>query len=526
MNFLRNSMVLLFLLVILPVQGVSAQTGGAAPESQTALTKGTTVSKERELKLLQLEEAKIKLGSDWNTYQRAETDYEGMKELYDKQYVSGQLYEQALTNWQKAEADYENAKINLRRTELNFLQDASRISVIKATQRINEDIQRVLDFTLMNTSNVTEALVTDADLKNRQAIEARLRIENILVTVLNQGIQIGKPFEIVIDGLDYGETYEDMFVLQQEKIESVQLKIEYLGKVDNRTVYMEKQSGEDIPRVTSIQFAQEGNAGETVEFDLELERLAEDAATFALELVNLPEYIRGRFDDQGNMLTQVKFPERVASRELEVHCYIPEETSQDFLDKPIDFFALVGDEKAVKELKALEQEIAPEPITVENIENLKIGYEMLRLTPRGRPEMRIDAPNLYFEIDDPSKPVEIRVVVRNTGTATLREVRLETDKPYDWIVSITPDLLDKIDPREEVPADISVILPEGIGTGIYDLRAVVKCQYQGQAVQSPDKEFRINVKSRVNVLGTIILVTALVVAMLGVAVFTVRLARR
>jgi hypothetical protein len=58
------------------------------------------------------------------------------------------------------------------------------------------------------------------------------------------------------------------------------------------------------------------------------------------------------------------------------------------------------------------------------------------------------------------------------------------------------------------------------------MQVVAKCLYEGEPVESPDKDVRINVKSRVNLLGTIIIVTVLVAAMLGVAVFTIRLARR
>jgi len=524
-----NRVVIVVLFLVLA--GYAVLAWGAEVGGQLAPTAGETViSKERELKLLKLREARLNLENAWNNYQREQDEFNKMKELREKEYVSGRLYLQALRNWEAAQTMYETAEIELRRTELSFLQDASRISIVSAIQRYNDEGKRVLDFTLMNTSNLSEAIVTEKDFENQEEIKERLSIENILVKVLasvtGQGkVNIGKPFEIRIPVLPYGETYNGSFILQQEKIEAVDLVIEYLGKVDEKTVYVEKQSGEDIPKVTSLQFAQEGNAGESVLFDLELERLAEEAATFALEVVNLPDFIRARFEEQGSMLSSVRFPERQATRNIALRCYIPEELGQEFLDKPINFFVVVGNEKAVKELKALAAEIAPEPITEEQMEELKVGYEALRLTPRGRPELQLAAPNLYFEID-PGEPVNVRIVVRNLGTVTLREVRIETDKPYDWTTVITPELLDRIDPKEEIPADINVILPDSIGTGIYDMQVVAKCLYEGEPVESPKKDVRINVKSRVNLLGTIVIVTLLVAAMLGVAVFTIRLARR
>ena len=527
---MRNRMMLPIFSVLLVVSAVSVEISRAAEEPAMPADTAPAMSKERELKLLQLEEAKLQREEAWNLYKRMEDDYEGMKELYKNGFVSGQIYETALRAWEQADAAYKTADLNKRRTELGFLQDASRISVLRATQRINEDGLRELEFTRMNTSSLSEAMVTEKDFEQEDEIKERLSIENILVTVLSSSagaarVYIGNPFEIRIPILKYGQAEDYSFILQQEKVESVILQIEYLGKVDEKTVYLEKESGEDIPRVTSLQFAQEGNAGESVLFDLELERLAEDAATFALEVVNLPDYIRPRFEEQGNMLSQVKFPERVGTRNLELRCYVPEELAQEFLDQPIDFFAVVGSEEAVKKLVALAGEIAPEPITEKHIQDLKIGYEALQLTPRGRPELQLAAPNLYFEID-PGEPLSVRIVVRNTGTATLREVRLETEKPYDWTTVINPELLDKIEPKEEIPANIQVILPEDIGTGIYDMQVVAKCLYEGEPVESPKKDVRINVKSKVNLLGTVIIVMVLVVAMLGVAVFTIRLARR
>ena len=245
MKFLPKRMVLLALLVLLPLKGVLGQTQAATMELPSDLTDSTTISKERELKLLQLKTARITLQNALNNLNRKKTEYTGMKELYDKLYVSGQRHQKALTDLEDAQTAYETAVIALRQTELSFLQNASRISVIEATQSLNEEKKRVLEFTLKNTSNVMEAIVTDQDLENMNEIKERLRIENILITVLATNIQIGKPFEIVIPSLGYEEQYTDKFVLQQQQIDAVQLRIEYLSKVDNRTVYMEKRSGED-----------------------------------------------------------------------------------------------------------------------------------------------------------------------------------------------------------------------------------------------------------------------------------------
>ena len=90
-GIVRNRMMLLIFFVSLVAGAVIVQVGRAAEEAETLTDTAPAMSKERELKLLQLEEAKLLREDAWNLYQRMENDYNGMKDLYKNGFVSGQI---------------------------------------------------------------------------------------------------------------------------------------------------------------------------------------------------------------------------------------------------------------------------------------------------------------------------------------------------------------------------------------------------------------------------------------------------
>ena len=69
------------------------------------------------------------------------------------------------------------------------------------------------------------------------------------------------------------------FKLNQE-VDNITINLSYQNIKETRNVRLEKRQIEDIVRVSSLQFAQEGQLGTWVNYDLGLERLAEDEKTF------------------------------------------------------------------------------------------------------------------------------------------------------------------------------------------------------------------------------------------------------
>lgn len=337
---------------------------------------------------------------------------------------------------------------------------------------------------------------------------------------------IGDPYEIVIPALQYGQEDSVEFKLQQEKVDDVVVQLTYLSRTESRSIYLQKKSVENIVSMRSLQFAQQGQLGGSVAFDLELERLAEDVKTFALDVVNLPDQYRFWFqDNQERQLSQVKFAKGRAVINMDLVVYVPEEMPKAELDQPIDFIAIVGDQQAMERLRNLRKEQRAKPITEAQLVAIKMGYEELELTPRGAPELELSSANLYYEIR-PEETLDIKFSVENTGTVRLDNVRVLTDPPYEWETIIEPEVIQKIQPAEVVYVQIKVIPVDRVDVGKYEMKVQAECEYEGEPVEALEKNVTIAVQSKTNLLGAIVLVVLLVGAIVAVAIFTVRLSRR
>ncbi len=62
----------------------------------------------------------------------------------------------------------------------------------------------------------------------------------------------------------------------------VTVSIEFLGTVRLYTLYLKKEALQDLPTITSTQYAQQGELGTKIRYDLELERLARTDQSFSL----------------------------------------------------------------------------------------------------------------------------------------------------------------------------------------------------------------------------------------------------
>jgi len=133
--------------------------------------------------------------------------------------------------------------------------------------------------------------------------------------------------------------------------------------------------------------------------------------------------------------------------------------------------------------------------------------------------------NLFYEIN-PGEEVFMTVTVKNTGTVRLDDVRIKTDMPYEWKVQLNPEIIRRIEPQQEVDVGIRVTPVEGIEVGEYEMKIGARTEHEGAPIEATEKNVKIKVKSKTNLFGGVALVVALVLLVVGVAIFTIRLSRR
>ncbi|MCD6170129.1 MAG: hypothetical protein J7J76_06255 [Candidatus Latescibacteria bacterium] len=490
----------------------------ALPQQQTQMTK-----EERAMQL-QLEKAELALEQAKSNFEKRKQRYEEMKRLKEQGIITGDELNSAREAYENAKVALKNAQISLDQTVLGFVEEATHISIVRAQKYRARDGSRRVRLVLKNTSNVKAASAAYKDVLSSQQVRSLVGIENIFVSILKDGVLVGDPYEIRIPSLRYGQQATVEFGLQKDA-ENVMVRMKYLDKVDNRLIYLQKSAAEDIVSPMSLQFAQQGELGSSVLYDLELERMAETEKTFVLDVVNLPEKYKYQFEDQGKQVSQVKFSQGMAKIKLNLRVYVPRELPEAEIDRPVSFFAVVADRYGAEQLRSLKRKQTDRPIREKELRVLKIGYEALELTPRGVGEMELASPNLYYEIK-PDQTIDMRFTLKNTGTIKLEDVRVTTDTPYQWESVIAPEKVASIRPQEEVPVRIKVVPPEGIDVGKYEMKVGASCEHEGRLIEAQEKSVTIKVESRANILGTTLLIVVLVAAIVGIAVFSVRLSRR
>ena len=502
-------------LMVVSVFGVPAR---ALSEPQDRMTK-----EERAMQL-ELERAELIRDQARSNFEKQKQKYEEMKLLKERGIITGDELNSAREAYETAKVDLKQAEINLDQTILGFVEDATHVSIVQAQKYKTREGARRVRLTLKNTSNVKAASAAYKDVLSRDEVRSLVKIENIFVSILKDGVLVGDPYEVKIPSLAYNEEITVEFGLQQDA-ENVMVRMKYLNKIDDRMIYLQKSAAEDIVSVMSLQFAQEGELGSSVLFDLELERMAENEKTFALDVVNLPEKFKYAFEDRGKQLSQVKFSQGMAKISLGLRVYVPEELGEDEIDKPISFYAVVADKWGAEGLRELKRKHGPNPISEKKLKALKVGFETLELTPRGVGELELATPNLYYEIK-PDETVDMKFTVKNTGTLKLEDVRVTTDMPYQWESIIQPEKIERIEPQEEVTVRIKVIPGEGIDVGKYEVKVGASCEHQGRLIEAQEKNVTIQVESKTNLLGTTVLMVVVVGLVIGVAVFSIRLSRR
>ena len=402
---------------------------------------------------------------------------------------------------------------------------SAEVSMLPDTPYIEPDRRgkREVTLELVNRSE-SEGIPSAEELEDitGSSIDATREIRNVYVSLKLNDVVVARPYEVMIPRLQYAKPQKLRFDLQKDA-EEVTVALRYLGKQEEVKVYLQKVSPEDVVTMKSVGFAQEGTLGSSVEYDLSLQRLAEVERVFKLRVINLSDQFTYRFNDlQANTrVTQVKFTHDQAERKLSLRIYLPEEMDISLLDKPQGFYAAV-----LSEEEALKYEAERLTLNPEQLAQFKGGRVQLELIPKGLAKFELIAQSLYFPIKT-DESVETLVTLKNIGTRNLENIRLTIALPSNkWNATIQPELVKKLDRQQETDIQIVITPPEDVGVGASELKLKADCEVDNIKVEASPKNLTIQVSSRANIIGTGILIGALILLVVGIAVLTIRLSRR
>jgi hypothetical protein len=486
------------LLSFFPVQFICSQETGQTEDSR--------------FKILEVKKAYYKLEEDKARFERA-------SDLLDKDLISQEEYK-------RIEAAYKTSDVNYTRTLLDLLYDQPHVMVEEAVKYQSADGERRVRLTIKNTSG--EAFELDLlPIPDQSRLFKDLQwrnLNNVFVSLKLGETIISQPYEVLIPVLKYNNSKTIDFGLLRD-VNEVVVSVSFADKVIDKKVFLQKDSSANIVSVVSSKFSQEADLGKSVIYDLNLERFTAEDNVFKLWIANLPKQINYEFIDPKTnaKLTQIKFTEGITTQNLFLKLYLSERSDKDVrIDMPIKFFVLVGNEEDNEKLVVSPEGFQLEP---EIIREMQVGWVQLELIPRGIGEIEVKALNLYHEIN-PGGNVSMDIVVRNIGTRRLDNIVIDTDLPYNWRSSISPDLIDVLYPDKENTVSISFFPPEGLGMGDYEAKIKTNASANNRPVETEDKRVRIHVKSETSLLGNVILGLFIVGILLAMVIFGIKLSRR
>ena len=445
--------------------------------------------------------------------------------LAEKGIVSPSEVDSSREAAENAELKYKEALLALDQARLDILKEAAVISVVEARVYRAEGTRKRVDITLANLSSVGKAQVAYHD-ATREALGDLLRVPDIRVSLRNGAI-IAEPYVQTVAKLDLDEKATLTFELLQGDVESLEANITYFDKTVKESVFLRKDSENDLPTVNSLNFDQTGQLGQTITYDLVLERLAETEKTYHLSVLNLPPELKAQFKDpeKNAMVSAVKFARDTTKKQLGMEVIIPQEMPQEKLDKPVAFYVLVLDDAGRDRLLVLKRDKGEAAVTEDDLKTANVAHERLVFTPKGVGRAELISSDLYKEITA-GKQVKIQFKVKNTGSVALRNVRMKLELPAEWEANTQPEAIELLDLAQEASVSIDLFPSPDLGVGDYSVRVDAETTYEGQPVPIDDKMVRIHVESKANIFGGIVLLLLLVGALVGIAVFLVRLARR
>jgi len=521
--------------------GVRAQSDGQMPirnESAVRLADETEQPRTRTelLNELSLRAAQVDLESARETHERYKSEYENSQRLFAQSIISKKELDVALSDYAQAQQRLKQAEIQLERTKLSFLANATHITIMEAKKYYDSQGRRMLDLVLRNASNLTQAesalglrkdkIESASSWQNPEQIRALLNIENIIVSIVSNSSSIGKPYEEIIPVLPYGDQKKVAFELLTD-VQEAGVKLSYLDQTVTERIYLEKESLQQIPTVIASQFSQEGQLGATIRYSLDLEMLVTSDTGFSLTVTNLPPQINYSFVESrsGARITSVRFTEQVSKHELALELSIPQKLDVQMIDKPIDFQAWVLSPGQIETLNDLRRDHSGQTIPKEQLEQIQAGRVDLTLVPKGAGRLEILIVNLYQEIK-PGQGVDVKADLRNDGTLTLFNIVPEMSPPLGWTGEVEPKLIQQLLPGEKQSIMIHLQPGHDVGVGEFEALIEAKGQSGSEVIEALEKRLKVRISAQTNIAATLGLVVGLVVLITGIVFVGVKLSRR
>ena len=452
-------------------------------------------------------------------FEIARTEYDRQQKLFDKGLITKVDLEQA-------QAVFSDAEVNYQQSLLAVIFEEQYISVTSAIKYHADDGTKKVTVTIANTSGGTEEFrkllnIDDALFRSLQPDV----IQDVYVSLLNDdNAIISQPYEAKVSELKYGYPREINFTLLQD-VDAVTVYLIYgNGNQRSMKIFLQKDATVNKVAVQSEQFSQEVELGKKTNYGLTLELFSGTSNEFTLEVLNLPQQISRHFNSASGdvRLRQVKFTESSRTKNAILQIALPDRaTDEVVMDRPIPFYVLAVPDNLLDIFAKDKTKIWTE----DELKQIDVGYVKLELLPRGKGELLVKAPQLYFSILNDEK-VEFNFDLLNEGSRRLDQIEIKADLPLNWTSEITPSEIKLLEIGKEKRVNFKIKPPEDISVGKYEVRVQTSGMSNGILVSGSDKIVTVEIRPETNLMMTILIVLFIIGIVGGIVIYGVRLSKR
>ena len=488
---------------------LSCACAGAAPplaaSAQTASTVGLREPSSAPARALAVLRARVE-------YERAAVEYGRSRALHERQMLSD-------SELDARRLDADRARMSYWEEVVAATRGASHVMIERAAKRRDADGRTSVRITIRNAAGslaagteLPAASPSDGPLHDDALRRALLggELTGLFVSLKSDpgpnGTTISSPYERRVARLPRGRTATVDFHLFREVAEIV-VSVRVGDDLEERRVFLDRDGSGARFAVQSTQLSQEADLGAQAVFDLRIQRLgAMGAARLAVD--SLPAGVAAEFRDPASKarLTQIRFQEGDDERPLQLALTLPQRAAGAVrADIPIHFAVLATDASADDSTGHASND----------------GRIALELVPRGLPRVELRALNLYHEVAA-GDSVVTELVVRNSGSRRLDDLRLHADPPAGWRADFSPATLGALAVDAERPVRLVVRPPADASVGDYEARVRVESAAADRRLETEDKVLRLHVSDRATPIGS----AAILLALLGMVGGIVLMSRR
>lgn len=306
--------------------------------------------------------------------------------------------------------------------------------------------------------------------------------QSVVVSVLSSDLVVGRPFQALLEFPAGGKPTASLVFDLIRDVDEITVVTVSGSRRDEIRVPLQMSSQGAPVRLSSLNSSQDGQLGETVDYDVVVERASPSLASVALEVSGLPRGFTAEILDQErrSRLRLLQFPQGVDRVPVVVRIAVPQQEDAAWSDRLIELT------------------VHAVPPTA----NEPLASVVLRLRPVGRPELRLVSNTPGVEVA-PGETVEIAVDVVNSGRVAAVEVVPRLAEPIGLRVTAQPSKI------TEIPAGEKAVLrvratprPEAVA-GDYEVNLRVVTQQTGSYAESKDLTVRVTVirQPRWSILG-------------------------